>query len=419
MPAAREPGGGLVHRRCVLIERGWRWCAVIVLAAAVLTACRSAKRASTPISHPPSSSASSAVSSGLTLPTCGEVPKSDGPLASQVGVQIIARSTAVSGSTFGAAIRIRSKTATSVPVESVSVVNLLITQDGHIVGRQLGPSAGTGAGFVVTPSSYAQMTTEVTVAGCGNYKPGESLPDATDDSPDTTRAPLPAGDYTIYAVVEDDTYGELNSRNLLSTPFTLRVTSAPTTPTVMPTVMPTAPASLDRTFAGDGGSFDYPSAWDLSRFPDDFSSFSTLLAVISSQPVHDPCVHDSNDIICDQPLDFLDSGGVLIKWSEQSGLGALFATPSGSPTTIDGKHSVLTTNPTTDPQCAGIPNSVYELDAYIPQSPGNDWVMTACLATPIAPQTLPTVTAMLHSLRFDNDPTQISSGMSTPTPPVF
>src|SRR5450631_1401382 len=271
-PVRREPACGLVHRRYVLIERGRRWCAVIALAAVALTGCRSAQHASTPISRPPSSSASSAVSSGPALPTCGVVPKSDGPLASQVGVQIIARSTAESGSTFGAAIQVRSNTPATVPVESVSIVNLLITQDGHIVGRQLGPSAGTGAGFVVTPSSYAQMTAEVAVAGCGNYKPGETLPDATDDAPDATRAPLPAGDYTIYAVVEDDTYGELNPRNLVSAPFPLRVTPAPTTPSVMPTA--TTPASLDRTFTGDGGSFDYPSAGTLSQFPDDVSSFS-------------------------------------------------------------------------------------------------------------------------------------------------
>jgi hypothetical protein len=353
------------------------------------------------------------VSSGPALPTCGVVPKSDGPLASRVGVQVIARSTAVSGSTFGAAIQIRSKTATTVPVESVSIVNLLITQDGHIVGRQLGPSAGTGAGFVVTPSSYAQLTTEVAVAGCGDYTPGESLPDATTDSPDATRGPLPAGDYTIYAVVEDDTYGELNPRNLVSAPFALRVTPASTTPSVAATA--TAPASLDRTFAGEGGSFDYPSAWTLSQFPDDVSSFAMLLAVISNRPVHDPCVTDANSITCDQPLDGLDSGGVLIKWSYQSGIGTLFATRPGSPTVIDGKRSIITTNPTTDPQCAGIPDTAYELDAYIPQSPGNGWVMTACLATPIAPQTLPTITAMLHSLRFDTDSTPTSSQTASPT----
>ena len=67
------------------------------------------------------------------------------------------------------------------------------------------------------------MTTEVAVAGCGNYKPGESLPDATDDAPDATRAPLPAGEYAVYAVVEDDTYGELNPRNL-SAPVPAAVT---------------------------------------------------------------------------------------------------------------------------------------------------------------------------------------------------
>ncbi len=126
-----------------------------------------------------------------------------------------------------------------------------------------------------------------------------------------------------------------------------------------------------------------------------------LLAVISNQPVHDPCVSSANSITCDQPLDGLDSGGVLIKWSEQSGLGTLFANPSGSPTTIDGKSAIVTTNPTTDPQCADIPDTVYELDAYIPQSAGNGWAMTACLAVPIDPQTLPTITTMLHSRRFD------------------
>ena len=101
-------------------------------------------------------------------------------------------------------------------------------------------------------------------------------------------------------------------------------------------------------FIGVGGSFDYPSAWSLSQFPDDASSFSTLLAVISSQPVHDPCVHDPNDIICNQPLDFFDSGGVFIRWSEQSGRGIVFAKPSGSPSMIDGKKSIITTNPAAD-----------------------------------------------------------------------
>ena len=56
----------------------------------------------------------------------------------------------------------------------------------------------------------------------------------------------------MYAVVEDDTYGELNPRNLVGAPFPLRVTPAPTTPSVMPTS--TAPASLDRTYTGDFGA---------------------------------------------------------------------------------------------------------------------------------------------------------------------
>ena len=409
-----EPSCSLVHRRRVLIEQGWRWCAVTALVVVAVAGCRSSQRASSPATQPTSSSASAVLSSRPALSTCGVVPTSDGPLASQVSVQIIARATAVSGSTFGASIQIRSKTAASVPVESVSIVNLLITRGGQIVGRQLGASAGTGAGFVVTPSSYAQLTAQLAVAGCGDYTPGESLPDATMPNPDGTRAPLPAGDYTVYAVVEDDTYGEQNPRNLVSAPFALRVTPASATPDAAATA--TTPAALDATFTGDGGSFEYPSAWTLSGFPDDVSSFSMLLAVISNQPVHDPCVTDANSITCGQPLDGLNSGGVLITWGEQSGRGTLFAAPSGSPTTIDGKPSIITTNPTTDPQCAGIPDSAYELDAYIPRTLGDDWVMTACLATPIAPQTLPTITAMLHSVRFDGDPTPTGSEAASPTP---
>jgi hypothetical protein len=391
---------------------GRRGCAAIALAAVAVTGCRSAQHASTPVPQPRSSSAASSgtalSSSGAALPTCGDIPQSDGPLASKVHVQIVARTTAVSGSMFSAAVQIRSNTAATVPVESVSIVELLVTQDGHVVGRQLGPSAGTGAGFDVTPSSLAQMTTEVALSGCGNYSPGESLPDATMPNADTTRKPLPAGEYTIYAVVEDDTYGELNPRKLVSAPFALQVT--PTTPS--PSATATTPATLDRTFTGDGGSFSYPSAWTLSQFPDDVSSFAMLLAVISNQAVHDPCVTSANSITCDQPLNWLDSGGVLIKWGTQGGLGTLFASPSGSPSTIDGKPATVTTNPTTDPQCGDIPNTAYELDAYIPQSLGNGWTMTACLATPIAPQTLATVTAMLHSLRFDSDTTGSATSSS-------
>jgi hypothetical protein len=158
------------------------------------------------------------------------VPKSDGPLASRVDVQIIAQATAIRGSTFRAAIQIRSKTATTVPVNSISIVNLLITQRGEIVGRQLGASAGTGLGFDATPSSPAGLPAQVAVAGCGDYTPGESLPDVTMPDPDLTRVALPAGDYTAYAVVEDDSYGEENPRDLVSAPFALRVTPASTSP---------------------------------------------------------------------------------------------------------------------------------------------------------------------------------------------
>jgi hypothetical protein len=157
------------------------------------------------------------------------VPQSDGPLASQVGVVIIAPDEAASGSTLTTAVRVRSKTATTVPVQSVSIVNLLITKGGNIVGRTLGASAGTGAGFDATPTSTAQLSAEVVLSGCGDYTPGEALPDTRMPPPDATRSPLPPGAYTLYAVVEDDSFGEENPRNLVSAPFTLNITPASTT----------------------------------------------------------------------------------------------------------------------------------------------------------------------------------------------
>jgi hypothetical protein len=212
----------------VLNRWGSLGCVVLMLAVAV-TGCRSAERAAALASQPPSHPASSVVASAPVLSTCGSVPQSDGPLASQVGVVIVAPTTAASGSTLTAAVQVRSKTATTVSVQSVSIVDLLITEGGNIVGRNLGPSAGTGASFDATPTSSPQLSAEVVLSGCGDYTPGESLPDTSNPPPDATRSALPPGTYILYAVVEDDTFGELNPRNLVSAPLTLNVTPASTT----------------------------------------------------------------------------------------------------------------------------------------------------------------------------------------------
>jgi hypothetical protein len=193
----------------------------VIVVAATLTGCHSTQHTA-PASQAPSGSP--ALSSVLS--TCGTVPASDGPLASKVTVAIQGRAAAASGSTFNAAIQVRSTTGTIVHVDTISVVDLLITKDGRVVGRTLGASAATGTTFDATPSSAPQLTTEVVLSGCGDYTPGESLPDTTVASPDASRAPLPAGTYTIYALVEDDSFGELNPRTLVSQPFTLQIITA-------------------------------------------------------------------------------------------------------------------------------------------------------------------------------------------------
>jgi hypothetical protein len=379
---------------------GWSWSAVIVLVVA-LTGCRSGQPSATP--SPRRTAGIVGVTASSPPSTCGTVPVSNGPLASKATVQIDGPSTAPSGSTFGAQVRIRSTSTSMVAVESVSIVNLLITQNGRIVGRTLGASAGTGASFDATPTSVAQLTADVILSDCGNYTPDESLPDLRTQIPDATRTPLPAGQYTMYAVVEDDTFGEENPRSLVSAPFPLQITPAST---VSAPATGTAMAALDRTFTQDGGSFRYPSAWTLSQFPDDVRNVGdveTLFAVVSNQPVQDPCVSAGGNQTCGRPLNALGTGGVVILWTQDRGIGATYVVPSGSPTTIEGKQATVTTNPS-DSQCLGIAGTVYELDAYVEQSPGNGWSLAACVAAPAAPQAISTVTAMLQSIRFDSDP---------------
>jgi hypothetical protein len=332
------------------------------------------------------------------LSTCGDIPRSDGPLADHVTVALLAPTTAPSGSIFDAGVQLRSRTTTPVWVLTSSNVVLVITQDGKIVGRPLGAAAATGAGTKATPTSPPAFSAQVLLSGCGDYASRGPSPDTADLTPESTRVPLPAGSYTIYAIVEDDTLGEENPRNLVSEPFTLHVTPAGT---VSSPAAGMQSAGGDRTFTAAGSSFRYPSAWKLSRFNDPPGTFATLLAVLSNEPVHDPCATTTKSETCTTPLTQLGTGGVLIEWIRQLGLGEVFAMPSGSTNTIDGKPAVLSTDPTNITQCAGIGGTVYEVDAYVQESPGNTLDMAACLAAPAAPQTVIAVQTMLVSLRFD------------------
>jgi hypothetical protein len=199
--------------------------AAVLVGSITITGCRASDhRAARLVASARSGSSVTATSSALR--TCGGVPQSNGSLASKVDVEIVGPPTAVSGSLVEMQVGIRGKTADSVSVESSSIVRLLITRNGHVVGRTLGGSAGTGYVANVTSASGVEMPAWVTVSGCGYSTSDGRTPDTSIDSPDATRSPLPAGSYRIFAVVEDDSDGEENPKDLVSAPFTLTVVSS-------------------------------------------------------------------------------------------------------------------------------------------------------------------------------------------------
>jgi hypothetical protein len=168
-------------------------------------------------------------------------------------------------------------------------------------------------------------------------------------------------------------------------------------PTASTSAAASASPTVERTFAAPGGSFTYPATWTLSQFHDAPGSFYVPLAILSNEPVHDPCVTTATSETCGTPISQLTTGGVLIEWGQDLGIGQVFEQPSGSPAAINGYAATIATNPSARPQCA-ISGTVYEVDAYFQQS---TWAMTACLAAPASAATIAAVTAMLQSVHFD------------------
>jgi len=88
-------------------------------------------------------------------------------------------------------------------------------------------------------------------------------------------------------------------------------------------------------FSGSGMSFDYPAAWRAQTWKVS-TARSSLVTYLSTQRLHDPCVHTPAGSRCGLPLDRLHGGGVFVAVTRYGSPGFDFARVAGRPRTIGG-----------------------------------------------------------------------------------
>jgi hypothetical protein len=146
------------------------------------------------------------------LPTCGDVPVSDGPSRNRVGATLEVPTTARSGSTVPVQVQLRSTTGKAEPFDTGLPIDVLVVRDGSVVGRSDGPIAGVGLQLNVPAQGSLPMIDQknrlpayfgqVSLSGC------PAGPDGASPSP---RVPLPPGSYQLVADVEDN--GDFHNDN--------------------------------------------------------------------------------------------------------------------------------------------------------------------------------------------------------------
>jgi hypothetical protein len=165
------------------------------------------------------------------------------------------------------------------------------------------------------------------------------------------------------------------------------------------------PTALTRTFAWNGGSFRYPRSWQLSRY-DVASSFTILIALLSTERLHDPCIRTPNSVTCGSPLAKLGPGGVLITWSQTGMVGQRITQHPGETVTVDGRQARVAVGDATT-GCSMLAGTAREVDAAVVMSSdsGQDelWEMTACAAEPNAQQAANEAVAMFDTVQFVTD----------------
>jgi hypothetical protein len=167
-----------------------RWVVPMTVAAVIVAG------AATPLLIVHHHTRSTAAASGTTqLATCGTQPISDGPHAKTIKITLTAPKTVTAGSRIAARVSLAASAVGPVTLITSLPAQLVILQNGEIVGRYLGPRTGVGASVDLGQTAKT-VNASLDTRGCGSetlFRQDQKY-----------QAPfLPAGDYQLMAMLPD------------------------------------------------------------------------------------------------------------------------------------------------------------------------------------------------------------------------
>jgi hypothetical protein len=171
---------------------------------------------------------------------------------------------------------------------------------------------------------------------------------------------------------------------------------------------PARPASVrDRAmvtadFSAMGLAFRYPQTWRVGTWSADVSSFSALIAYLSTSRLQNPCQQTVRPGVmtssCGFPVSKLLPGGVLIRWSANGNPG--WRLPATN-TIVGGRRAFETV--TSGGWCATL-GGTETITVAIPRNIAMNWFeMDACLAGPGLTRQEAEISSMLRSVRIAKD----------------
>lgn len=165
-------------------------------------------------------------------------------------------------------------------------------------------------------------------------------------------------------------------------------------------LIPIRPSGATTRVSCGGITFGYPAGWyrTAASYP---SSFTDMVAAVSNQPIHDPCTTSGNTITCAEPLNTLDTGGLLVEWWVDGFPQWSLAKEPGTPTTIDGLQARMQQHSGSSLGCpAGLGAQISIRVAIARTAPGNYFELDACARGPDQGLAISTAMAILHSATF-------------------
>jgi hypothetical protein len=156
-------------------------------------------------------------------------------------------------------------------------------------------------------------------------------------------------------------------------------------------------------FSGMGLTFEYPASWRSHAWTADVSSFSALIDDLSTSELRNPCTVTHRPGVttstCGLPVRALAPGGILVEWSD-----------IGSPVWHLPKTNLMVGGHQASERitgggwCTTMLGGTTTIEVMIARTqPANFYGMTACLRGPGISSLEAEVSAMLKSVRIDND----------------